>query len=106
MATLTNLLANIPADLPEEIFQTLVHTPTVRVERIVSLGHVTPGGAWLDEEKNEWVLLLQGAARLVFEGEAPIDLLPGSFVNIAAHARHRIAWTAPDEPTIWLAIHY
>jgi cupin 2 domain-containing protein len=27
-------------------------------------------------------------------------------VNIAPHCRHRVEWTAPDEPTIWLALHY
>jgi cupin 2 domain-containing protein len=52
------------------------------------------------------VLLVKGAARLLFEGEAPLDLRPGSFVNIPAHRRHRVEWTAPDQPTIWLAIHY
>ena len=31
---------------------------------------------------------------------------PGDFVNIPAHNKHRVEWTAPDEPTIWLAVHY
>ena len=25
---------------------------------------------------------------------------------IDAHRRHRVAWTTPDEPTIWLAVHF
>jgi cupin 2 domain-containing protein len=27
-------------------------------------------------------------------------------VNIPAHLRHRVEWTTPVEPTVWLAIHY
>src|ERR1700679_4040367 len=105
MTTLTNLLAEIPGDLPDEVFQTLVNTEAVRIERIVSLGHTSPAGHWLDQARCEWVLVLQGAAQLELEGDPPIDLLPGSCVNIPAHRRHRVTWTAPDEPTIWLAIH-
>jgi len=59
-----------------------------------------------DQETHEWVLLLGGAARLRFEGDEPLDLLPGAFVNIPAHKRHRVEWTDPARPTIWLAIHY
>ena len=38
MAGLTNLFADIPTDLPEELVQTLLCTPSVRIERIVSPG--------------------------------------------------------------------
>jgi cupin 2 domain-containing protein len=106
MTTVTNLLAELPVELPEEIFQTLVTAPNLLVERIVSLGHASAADCWLDEDRHEWVLLLTGAARLLFEGEEPVDLLPGTAINIPAHKRHRVDWTAPDEPTIWLAIHY
>jgi cupin 2 domain-containing protein len=103
---MTNLFADIPADLPEELVQTLLSASNFRVERIVSLGHASPEGFWYDPEAHEWVLLLAGAARLTLEGEEPIDLRPGSFVNIPARQRHRVEWTDPAQPTIWLAIHY
>ena len=106
MPDLTNLFSEIPADLPEELFQTLLSTSQFRIERIVSQGHSSPEGFWYDQETDEWVLLMRGAARLTFEGEPPIDLLPGAFVNIPARKRHRVEWTSPTEPTIWLAIHY
>jgi cupin 2 domain-containing protein len=106
MAGFTNLFADIPADLPEELFQTLLSTSNVRIERIISLGHASPQGFWYDQETHEWVLLVKGAARLMFEGEEPIDLRPGSFVNVPAHRRHRVEWTDSTQPTIWLAIHY
>lgn len=106
MAGLTNLFGDVPADLPEELVQTLLGTSKLRIERIVSHGHASPEGFWYDQETDEWVVLLTGAARLTLEGEAPIDLLPGAFVNLPAHQRHRVEWTDPVQPTVWLAIHY
>ena len=46
------------------------------------------------------------AARLTLEGDRPIDLRPGAFVDIPARRRHRVEWTDPTRPTIWLAIHH
>lgn len=84
----------------------LLQTPGVRIERIVSEGHSSPEGFWYDQETHEWVLLLSGAAKLQFEGEEPIGLKPGSYLHIPAHRRHRVEWTDPTQPTVWLAIHY
>ena len=104
---MNNLFADIPATVPEEIFQTLLTGSNLRVERIVSLGHSSPDRFWFDQNENEWVLLLKGAAKLRFDNsDEPIAMIPGSFINIPAHQRHRVEWTKPDEPTIWLAIHY
>lgn len=105
MAGLMNLFAEVPTDVPDEIIQTLLSAPGVRIERIVSLGHSSPAGSWYDQETQEWVLLLAGAARVLLEGQGPIDLGPGAFLNIPAHRRHRVEWTDPTGPTIWLAIH-
>ena len=102
----TNLFADLPASLPEELFQTLLSAPGLRIERIVSLGHANPEGFWYDQAEHEWVLLLSGAARLRFEGEEALEMGPGSFVNIPARRRHRVEWTDPKRPTVWLAIHY
>ncbi len=106
MAGLANLFDEIPETLPDEVFQTLLNAPGVRVERIISQGHASPEGFWYDQDESEWVVLLKGAARLRFEGEEPIELRPGSIVDIPAHRRHRVEWTDPDEPTVWLAIHH
>jgi len=101
----TNLYSDIPASLPSEVLQNLLTAPSCRVARIISHGHASPLDAWYDEDEGEWILLVQGAARLQFENEA-IELQPGDFVNIPAHKRHRVAWTTPGEPTIWLAVYY
>ena len=50
-------------------------------------------------------LRAEGAARLRFE-DRTIEMNPGDFVNIPAHEKHRVEWTTPEEPTIWLAVHY
>src|SRR5437764_1772562 len=100
MVDLINLFAEIPAVLPEELVQTLLSRSTFRIERIVSLGHTSPEGFWYDQETHEWVLLVSGAARLLLEGDGPLDLRPGTFVNIPAHQRHRVEWTDPARPTI------
>ena len=100
-----NLFADPPPNLPEEISTTLLEASDVRIERIVSHGQCSPDGFWCDQDQAEWVLLLKGAARLQFEGRL-LEMRPGDFVNIPAHQKHRVAWTAPDEPTIWLAVHY
>ena len=102
-----NLFGQIPRDLPEELAQPLLSAASFRVERIVSRGHASPPASWYDQPEHEWVLLLSGAARLRFEDEpAELDLKPGDYVNIPAHRRHRVEWTAPDVDTVWLAIHY
>jgi cupin 2 domain-containing protein len=102
-----NLFSDLAASRDAEQFADLLAAPGLRLERIVSLGQATPPGEWLDQQRSEWVVLLRGAARLLFEGESDVhDLRPGDYVTIPAHCRHRVEWTAPDEPTIWLALHY
>jgi cupin 2 domain-containing protein len=106
VSTGANLFQNLPASLSQELFQTLLTAPSLRIERIVSHGHASPPGFWYDQDQNEWVVLLKGAARLQFEAEQPLELKPGDFADFPAHKRHRVDWTTPDEPTIWLAIFY
>ncbi|KAB7624304.1 cupin domain-containing protein [Alkalilimnicola sp. S0819] len=102
-----NLLANLPAHLPEELFEPLLQGEGLRIERIVSTGQATPEGQWYEQEDNEWVLLLQGAAGVLFDGEpAPRELAPGDWLRIPAGCRHRVAWTSAEQASVWLAVHY
>ena len=104
---LPNLLAPPPTAAAGEVFEELLRGGRFKLERIVSTGQATPPGEWYDQETDEWVLLVSGAARLRFEDE-PHDrpLRPGDYLQIAAHRRHRVAWTDPEEATVWLAMHY
>lgn len=102
-----NLFAALPKNLPDELIENLVEQPGIRLERIVSTGHVTPEGEWYDQESDEWVVLLTGSAKLRFEApDETLSLSSGDYVMIDAHRRHRVEWTDPDEPTVWLALHF
>ena len=101
------LPALAPAAEVEERVDVLVQTNHLRIERIVSTGQASPPGFWYDQEEHEWVLLLSGHAGLRFEHEESVRrLAPGDQVDIPAHVRHRVEWTAETEPTIWLAVFY
>ena len=103
-----NIFAGIPASTATaEEFSQLLQRPGLRIERIVSTGHCSPPDFWYEQADGEWVLLIEGAARLRFADEAEArHLKPGDFLDIAAQRCHRVDWTDPDQPTIWLAIHY
>lgn len=102
-----SLFRQIPADLPEEMVESLCRAEHVRIERIVSRGHVSPPGFWYDQDQNEFVLLVSGRARLAFaDGTPPVDLGPGDWLDLPAHRKHRVEWTNPEMDTIWLAVFY
>jgi len=102
-----NLLRDIPDAGAGEITEAVVAAPGVRIERIVSLGQASPPGFWYDQAEAEWVLLLAGAARMRFADEPDARLIgPGDWVEIAPHRRHRVDWTDPAQPTVWLAVFY
>jgi cupin 2 domain-containing protein len=101
-----NLFAALPASADEEIFTELLSRDGVRIERIVSTGQCTPADQPHRQGHDEWVLLLAGSAGLRIEGEAERQLRPGDHVLIAADRSHWVTWTAKDEPTIWLAVHF
>jgi Cupin domain. len=101
-----SLLAAIPQRLDAELFEDLLQVANVRIERIVSTGQATPAGEWFDQAWDEWVVVIAGAAAILLEGEAePRPLGPGDYVFLPAHSRHRVTWTTPDQPTVWLAVH-
>ena len=102
-----NLWAGIPPVLAEELVEVIAAGTGVSVERIVSKGHTTAPGFWYDQAWTEWVLVLQGSGRLIFEGRTePVVLGPGDHILIEPHVRHRVVFTDPDQETIWLALHF
>ncbi len=102
---ITNIFDELPQQLPKELVQTLIRAADVRIERIVSHGHASPEGFWYDQPRHEWVIVLKGAARLQFE-DGRVNMRAGDFVNIPAFKKHRVDWTTPGEPTVWLGVHY
>lgn len=102
-----NVFAGIPDTLAAEQFTSLLATPNVRIERIVSRGHASPPGFWYDQPRAEWVIVLAGSAVIAFDGEAsPRTLKRGDHLHIPARTRHRVVSTDAGGPTVWLAVHY
>jgi cupin 2 domain-containing protein len=101
-----NLFADIPAGAAGEIFNEVLLREDVRIERIVSTGQSTPADQPLRQRHDEWVLLLAGSAGLRIDGESELNLRTGDHVLIAAHRAHWVTWTAKDQPTVWLAVHF
>lgn len=102
-----NLFEQVPAQATEELVHVLLKSETVRIERIVSTGQKSAKDFWYDQDENEWVIVLQGEAKLQFADEKELRCLkPGDSVNILAHRKHRVAATSTTEPTIWLAVFY
>ena len=103
-----NLKRDLPVrPLPDEVVGLLLERPGLRIERIVSTGQATPEGQWYDQETDEWVLVVAGAARLRIEDEVTDrELGEGDWIFLPAHCRHRVTWTRAEPPTVWLAVHF
>jgi len=81
---MNNLFTDLPINLPDELFTTLLEAANVRIERIISHGHASPTDFWYDQTQHEWVIVLKGSARLQFEDEVT-EMTAGSFVWLAVH---------------------
>ncbi|HFD86404.1 MAG TPA: cupin domain-containing protein [Gammaproteobacteria bacterium] len=103
---MNNIFENIPEALDAELFETLLRSPQVRIERIISRGHRSADGCWYDQKENEWVIVLKGSALLVFDDGREETLSTGDYIDLPAHTRHRVEWTDPDTDTVWLAVWY
>lgn len=101
-----NIFEQIPADLSAEVFATLAQGDEVRIERIISSGQSSPERGWYDQDQREWVMLLQGSAEIAFDDGRCVRLGVGDYVDIPAHARHRVTRTSRDPQTIWLAVFF
>lgn len=106
VSVVDNIFTDIPKQMPEELFQTLLSKGQVKIERIISKGQSSPTNQWYDQIQDEWIILLEGQAKLQFESDLSIIFLkPGDYLLIPAHTKHRVHWTAPTIESIWLTIH-
>ncbi|WP_039852776.1 cupin domain-containing protein [Magnetospirillum fulvum] len=107
MPTCANLFDEISPAATEEEVTPLLSRPGLRIERIVSTGQASPPGFWYDQDQEEWVMVVSGAALLRLAEEAePRRMGAGDYLLIPAHCRHRVDWTDPMVPTVWLALHF
>ncbi len=103
---MNNLIESIPQNLENEVFEQLIESGSVRIERIISKGHTSPKSGWYDQEQHEWVVLLKGNAVIAFADKSSVTLRAGDYISIKAHEKHRVDWTDPEIETIWLAVHF
>jgi cupin 2 domain-containing protein len=100
-----NLLVGPCPAQGEENTRLLLAEPGLRLERIHSCEAASPEGFWYDQNEQEWVVLLQGSARIAFaDGGPEISLQRGDSLLIPAGRRHRVLATDPPPGTIWLAL--
>ena len=102
----TNIF-DLPSKLPkEELFEALIDNEKVLIEKVVSTGQVTPPGEWYNQEREEWLIVLQGEGELSYEDGSRIKLTPGDYLYIPPHQKHRVEYTSTEPPCIWLTIFF
>lgn len=100
-----NIFEQIIVDKNEEKFFEIFKNETIKIEKIVSNGQKSPENFWYEQEKSEFVLVLEGFAILEFEDRV-VELKRSDCLNIEAMEKHRVKYTSLDEPTIWFAVFY
>ena len=100
-----NIFEQIIVDKNEERFFEIFKNEKIKIEKIVSNGQISPENFWYEQEKSEFVLLLEGFAILEFENRI-VELKKGDCLNIEAYEKHRVKFTSLDEPTVWFAVFY
>lgn len=94
-----NLDFSTDAEVVSDIFQDAA--AGFRVERILSSGQTSE---IYEQDEDEFVLLLEGEARLLIwdEVEREVLLKKGDSLWIPAHQRHQVSYTS--ESCIWLCV--
>lgn len=103
---MNNIFADIPSALPREVFEDLAVAGSVRIERILSLGHSSPESGWYDQAEHEWVMVLEGEGVIGFEDGREIAMTRGDYLMIPAGAKHRVVRTSDEQVTVWLAVFF
>jgi cupin 2 domain-containing protein len=90
----------------DEIFDNILTGKKFILERIISKGHSTPENQWLESKKEEWVILLKGKARILFQNGVKVKLNEGDYILIPKNTKHKVIYTSKKPECFWLAIHY
>ena len=93
-------LATSGSPLVGEEFRDLVRVQNVVIEEIIS--SAMPDSFEYRQPHDEWVVVLEGSARLDVDG-MELTLAAGDWVLIGAQTRHHVLDT--EAGTRWLAVH-
>ncbi len=100
-----NLFYLTPGGTGEEFIEPLIPDKGVLIERIISYGASSPPDFWYEQDRDEWVVLLQGRAELLWKDGGLERLTAGDWVFIPARKKHRVEFTTENPPAVWLAVH-
>src|SRR3989344_6370505 len=101
-----NIFSKIPKSFPKEIFNTIASSNKVKIQRIISRGHKTKDNYWYNQKQNEFVLLIEGSATLLFENNKRTNMKKGDYIIIPKRVKHRVENTSKKGNTIWLTVFY
>jgi len=83
-----------------ETFTTLLEHKNIKINRIVSSSNIKP--VEYNQEEDEWLVLLEGEATLLFDEKEKI-LTKGETLFIPAKVPHTV--TKISHGTVWLTMH-
>lgn len=95
-------IEKLPDIKEDEIVDILKENENVRIERIISTGQVSD---WMIQERNEYVVLLQGNAIIEFN-DKKVEMKAGDTLFIEKMERHRVTYTSENPCCIWFCIHF
>ena len=99
MIRIDNLYKGTKPTENNEIFSTLFHNETLKIESIRS--NLKRPGELYDQDQDEWVLLLKGEAKIEIVDEIR-EMGPGDYLFLPKNTLHRVISTS--ENALWLCI--
>lgn len=93
---MANIFDLLPDLLTKECFEPLASGENVLIEWIISTGQITPVGKWYNQDRDEWVILLQGDAALGYFDGFSIQLKTGDYIFIPASQKHWVEYTSSE----------
>ena len=96
----------IPAlwDKAEEYTEIIWQSEHLRLERIISCGHISPPDFWYEQEEDEWVMVISGEGAITWDNGEISHLKAGESLLIPRKKKHRVSYTSINPPCIWLAL--
>ena len=95
-------IEKLPGIREDELVDILKENENVRIERIISTGQVSD---WMIQERNEYVVLLQGNAIIEFN-DKKVEMKDGDTLLIEKKERQRVSYTSESPCCIWFCIHF
>lgn len=95
-------LFDYPQSINDELFEDILNFKNISIKRIISPSEFKSEEFIQDED--EWVLVLQGSAKLKVEDKV-IELKRGDSFFIKSKTPHQVITTSKEPLCIWLAVH-